>query len=103
MKVCMVAYTFYEQDNRVRRYAEALARRGDQVDAVVLRMEGQSSKDVIEGVTVYRIQRRVVTEKGKLTYLAKLLLFLLPIVLFPGVETTPRALRSRSRSLGSRF
>ncbi len=24
----MVAYTFYENDNRVKRYAEALARRG---------------------------------------------------------------------------
>lgn len=76
MKVCMVAYTFYEQDNRVRRYAEALARRGDQVDAIALRTEGQPFKEVVEGVTVYRIQRRSVTEKGKLTYLAKLLLFL---------------------------
>jgi glycosyltransferase involved in cell wall biosynthesis len=40
-------------------------------------MEGQSAREVIEGVTVYRIQRRVVNEKGKLTYLAKLLFFFL--------------------------
>ncbi len=77
MKVCMVAYTFYEQDNRVRRYAETLAKRGDRVDVVALHMEGQSAREVIEGVTVYRIQRRVVNEKGKLTYLAKLLFFFL--------------------------
>jgi glycosyltransferase involved in cell wall biosynthesis len=77
MKVCMVAYTFYEQDNRVRRYAETLAKRGDRVDVVALSGEGQSSKEVIDGVSVYRIQRRVVTEKGKFTYLAKLLLFFL--------------------------
>ena len=37
MNVCMVAYTFYEADNRVRRYGESLARRGDKVDAIALR------------------------------------------------------------------
>jgi len=74
----MVAYTWYEPDNRVRRYAETLVKRGDHVDAVVLRREGQSSKmEVVEGVCVYRIQRRVINEKGKITYLAKLLLFFL--------------------------
>jgi glycosyltransferase involved in cell wall biosynthesis len=77
MKVCMVAYTFYEQDNRVRRYAETLAKRGDRVDVVALSGEGQSSKEVIDGVTLYRIQRRVVSERGKFTYLGKLLLFFL--------------------------
>jgi glycosyltransferase involved in cell wall biosynthesis len=77
MKVCMVAYTFYEQDNRVRRYAETLAKRGDRVDVVALSSEGQSAKEVIDGVCVYRIQRRVVSEKGKFTYLAKLLFFFL--------------------------
>ena len=39
MKVCMVAYAFYETDNRVRRYAEALAKRGDSVEAVALRRD----------------------------------------------------------------
>jgi len=77
MKVCMVAYSFYEQDNRVRRYAETLAKRGDHVDVVALRREGLSAKEVIDGVCVYRIQRRVLNEKGKFTYLGKLLLFVL--------------------------
>jgi glycosyltransferase involved in cell wall biosynthesis len=75
MKVCMVAYSFYEKDNRVRRYAETLAKRGDQVDVVALRGEGQSSVEMVDGVRVYRIQRRVVSEKGKFSYLAKILLF----------------------------
>ena len=77
MKACMVAYTFYEQDNRVRRYAETLAKRGDRVDVVSLRMEGQSSEEIVGGVHVYRIQSRVVNEKGKFTYLGRLLLFFL--------------------------
>lgn len=82
MKVCMVGYTFYEMDNRVRRYAEALVKRGDRVDVVALRLEGQSSQDVIDGVHVYRIQRRVQDEKGKFTYLWKLLSFFLRSFIF---------------------
>ncbi|MCU1224424.1 MAG: glycosyl transferase, group 1 [Edaphobacter sp.] len=71
----MVAYTFYETDNRVRRYAETLAGRGDTVDAIVLRRPGQSSFQVLNGVNVYRIQNRVIDEGGPFSYLAKLLMF----------------------------
>ena len=73
----MVAYTFYESDNRVRRYAETLARRGDKVDAIVLRREEQPECEVIAGVKVYRIQKRVRNERGPASYLARLLAFLL--------------------------
>jgi glycosyltransferase involved in cell wall biosynthesis len=77
MKACMVAYTFYEADNRVRRYAETLVKRGDEVDAIVLRREGQSPFEVIAGVNVYRIQKRIRDEGGPSSYLRKLLIFLL--------------------------
>ena len=73
----MVAYTFYETDSRVRRYAEALVKRGDQVDAIVLRREGQGSFDIIRGVRVHRIQKRLIDETGPLSYLTKLLMFFL--------------------------
>lgn len=75
MKACMLAYTFYDADNRVRRYAEALARRGDQVDAIALAREGQPAFEVIQGVNVYRLQKRVIDERGPFSYLFKLLLF----------------------------
>ena len=65
MTACMVAYTFYDTDNRVRRYAETLAKRGDQVDAFVLRDVGQPAFEVIEGVHIYRIQKRT-QNKGAL-------------------------------------
>jgi len=71
----MVAYTFYEADNRVRRYAEALAKRGDEVDAIALRSEGQPDFEIIRGVHVYRIQKRLRDEKSPFSYLRKLLLF----------------------------
>jgi glycosyltransferase involved in cell wall biosynthesis len=71
----MVAYTGYETDSRVRRYAETLQRRGCQVDVVALRQEDESSRAVVEGVRVYRIQRRICNEKSRIEYLTKLLLF----------------------------
>jgi glycosyltransferase involved in cell wall biosynthesis len=75
MNVCMVAYTFYESDNRVRRYAESLAQRGDLVEAIALQRPGQPAYEVICGVHVYRIQKRVIDESGPLSYLVKLLMF----------------------------
>lgn len=75
MRVCMVAYTFYEFDNRVMRYAETLAERGDHVDVIALRREGQASGDVIRKVNIFRIQKRTVNEKGRISYLLKILLF----------------------------
>lgn len=77
MRACMVAYTGYESDNRVRRYAESLARRGFHVDVFSLRGESQSKREAVKGVHVFRIQRRARTEKSKFVYLAKLLSFLL--------------------------
>lgn len=77
MNVCMIAYTFYEGDNRVRRYAETLARRGDSVDAIVLRQHGHSTFTKVSGVNVYKIQTRTINEKAKIDYLFKLLLFLI--------------------------
>jgi len=78
----MLAYTFYDGDNRVRRYAESLVRRGDNVDAIVLRLPGQKKFEVIEGVHVYRIQERIVDEKKRLTYIIKLLKFFFRSAIF---------------------
>ena len=77
MKICMIAYTFYEGDNRVRRYAESLVKRGDMVDAIVLRQHGMPSFARVAGVNVYKVQRRTLNEKWKFEYLLKLLLFLI--------------------------
>lgn len=77
MRICMVAYSFYETDNRVRRYAEALARRGDTVEALSAGKPGQPRQEIIEGVRVLRLQTRVRNEGGPLSYLAKMLFFFL--------------------------
>lgn len=78
----MVGYTFYESDHRVRRYAEALALHGYQVDVIALRHEGDTRKGLLNGVRVHRIQQRNLREKGKFAYLAKLLLFFVRSAIF---------------------
>jgi glycosyltransferase involved in cell wall biosynthesis len=75
MRVCMLGYTFYEIDSRVRQYARALVERGDEVEFIGLRKPGQPAEDIVEGVRVFRIQERSFDEKGKLSYLFKLLRF----------------------------
>jgi glycosyltransferase involved in cell wall biosynthesis len=78
MRACMVAYTFYESDNRVRRYAETLVQNGYRVDAIALRREKQSDQTtIVSGVRVFHIQCRVKNETSRLAYLGKLLLFFL--------------------------
>ena len=84
MRACMVAYTFYEMDNRVMRYAETLAKRGDQVDVIALRKKGQPFKSYLRGVNVYRIQKRVKNEKNKMTHLIKLIIFFVKSLILLG-------------------
>lgn len=76
LRVCMLAYTFYENDGRVMRYAQALAQDGAEVDAIVLRREGQPREERIDGVRVIRIQKREKNERGKLSYLQRIVQFL---------------------------
>ena len=82
MKACMLAYAFYESDNRVRRYAETLAKQGFQVDAVALGKVGQPRYGNLAGVRICRIQERVRDETGKLSYLYKLVRFFFNSALF---------------------
>ena len=51
-RVCSVAYTHYRSDPRVRREAEALAARGDEVTVVGLARDGEPREQVIAGVRV---------------------------------------------------
>jgi glycosyltransferase involved in cell wall biosynthesis len=73
----MVAYAFYESDSRIMRYAETLAQRGDQVDVIALRRDGQAASGVVSGVNVFRLQRRSPNTAGKFLYLLGIVLFFL--------------------------
>jgi glycosyltransferase involved in cell wall biosynthesis len=73
----MVTHSFYESDNRVIRYAESLASRGDDVHVVCLRRSlDQPIAETINGVQVHRIQDRLGKREGSS------LSFLLPLIRF---------------------
>jgi glycosyltransferase involved in cell wall biosynthesis len=82
MRVCMVAYSFYENDTRIRQYVKSLIAKGVQVDVIALRQEGQSRFETIGGANVYRIQQRERNEKRKWDYIFRVLLFLIKSFFF---------------------
>jgi glycosyltransferase involved in cell wall biosynthesis len=83
LRVCMLAYAFYESDTRILQYATALAQRGDTVDIIALRRDDLVPKfEVLDNVNVYRIQPRTVNEKGLFTYVSRILRFYLRSTLF---------------------
>ncbi len=82
-KICMLAYTGYETDNRVRRYAEELARRGDYVDVIALNTrDSLPAEEVINGVNLFRVQNRNYDERRKWTFAWRLLRFLIVSSIF---------------------
>jgi glycosyltransferase involved in cell wall biosynthesis len=78
-RVCMVTHSFYESDNRVVRYAEALAQRGDSVEVFALRRNPEVPREeVISGVRVFRIQDRFGKgQKSRSSFLLPVLSFLI--------------------------
>jgi|HubBroStandDraft_4_1064222.scaffolds.fasta_scaffold00202_12 glycosyltransferase involved in cell wall biosynthesis len=83
LRVCMLAYAFYESDTRILQYANALTERGDVVDVIALRRDNLLPEfEVINGVNVYRIQSRTVNEKSLFAYAGRIFRFLLRSTLF---------------------
>lgn len=74
-KICMVAYTYYLSDPRVRREAEALADRGDMVDFICLQREGEKKREIVNGVSLYRLSIRRYRGSGIFAYMIGYLSF----------------------------
>jgi len=76
-RICMISFSIYDSDNRVMRYAKSLAERGDSVEVFALKSDPkQASVDIVDGVTVYRIQHRYKDkQKTRRGYLFKILQF----------------------------
>lgn len=78
-RIGMVAFSNYENDNRVMRYAEELAKRGDHVEVFTLgREKSQPPYETIKGVHLTRVQRRSRKDQQKrMSYLFPLVQFFL--------------------------
>jgi glycosyltransferase involved in cell wall biosynthesis len=82
-RICMLAYAFYETDTRILQYAASLVERGDIVDVIALKRNPDlPDSEKIGGVNLYRIQNRVVNEKGIFTYASRITRFALRSALF---------------------
>jgi glycosyltransferase involved in cell wall biosynthesis len=73
----MVTHSYYEEDPRVRREAEAVAAAGRQVDVFALRRPDDARDEVIDGVRVRRLGVQRHQGAGLRTYLVEYLAFLL--------------------------
>lgn len=74
--VAMLVHSYYEEDPRVRREAEALVVAGRPVDVYGLRRPGDDREAVIDGVRVRRIDVQRHQGAGVATYLREYLTFL---------------------------
>lgn len=74
-RVCMVAFTHYAVDQRVRREAELLVDRGDVVDFICLRGEGEPKARMLNGVRLKQLSIGRYRGSNPFIYLFKYLLF----------------------------
>jgi glycosyltransferase involved in cell wall biosynthesis len=77
MNACLIAYTYYEGDFRVRRYAEMLADGKSRVDVIALRRKGQAESGTLNGVNILRIQERDHARKGPVQYVSDYFRFMI--------------------------
>lgn len=75
-RICMVVYSYFPADNRVRREALALQNAGYQVDVVCLREGEESLRETFKGIDVVRLPQSK-KRGGVLTYMKEYTLFLL--------------------------
>jgi glycosyltransferase involved in cell wall biosynthesis len=74
--VAMVTHSYYEEDPRVRREAEALVEAGRPVDVFALRRPADAGYEIVEGVNVSRLGVQRHQGAGLRTYLVEYLAFL---------------------------
>jgi glycosyltransferase involved in cell wall biosynthesis len=69
LRIGMIVISQYESDPRVRRQAEALVARGDEVTVLALHAEGRPREDVVEGVRVIHLPVRKYRGSSAKSYL----------------------------------
>jgi len=61
-RICMIVYSYYPWDPRVRKEAEALTRNGYDVDVIALRNDEEKEFETIKNVNIYRLNQK--TKRG---------------------------------------
>jgi glycosyltransferase involved in cell wall biosynthesis len=76
-RVCMIGFTQYRTDPRVRREAEALVQRGDSVDVICIRAVERDGRRSVDGVRLYEVWTPRYRGSNLLMYLAQYFVFFL--------------------------
>lgn len=74
-RVCMIAYTSYRFDGRVRLEAESLVKWGYNVTFLVPKQDAKPQTYTLEGVTVEELNVRKMRDHNKLRYILSYLIF----------------------------
>ena len=74
-RICMLTYSAYEYDNRVRRYAEALAQRGDDVEVLSVSLKDSPRQTVLAGVKVTHVLGKTQLRESTLAYILQVCWF----------------------------
>lgn len=77
IRTATVAFTHYASDGRVRRMAEALAERGDNVLAITLRDENEPKDYTLAGVRVRTVNISQHRGSNQVLYIAQYIVFLI--------------------------
>jgi glycosyltransferase involved in cell wall biosynthesis len=73
LRICMLTYSPYEYDNRVRRYAESLAARGDEVEVLSVTLGHESPRhSTLEGVGITHLSGKMQFGGSTLAYMAQI-------------------------------
>jgi glycosyltransferase involved in cell wall biosynthesis len=83
-RICMVAYTDYAGDTRIRREAEALVERGDTVDLVCPLTDNLRGKASLDGVNLHFARTFQYGGSGPVRYLLRYAAFLVAAALKVG-------------------
>jgi glycosyltransferase involved in cell wall biosynthesis len=79
--IVLVTHSYYEEDPRVRRQAEAILAAGRPVDVISLRRPGDPSEGTVAGVRVHRLDVQRHQGAGLGTYLGEYLAFFVRVAL----------------------
>jgi glycosyltransferase involved in cell wall biosynthesis len=76
-RVCMVVYSYYPNDQRVRREAETLCENGATVHVICLRDKDEGRFETHNKIKIYRVSQKLDRSGGYLSYFSRYLMFLI--------------------------
>lgn len=76
MNHCTISYSLYDTDIRVKRYSELFVNNTNRIDAIAIcGKNGNEKQNILNGVSVYYIQKRTYDEKNRIDYFLKIIKF----------------------------